>query len=405
MARSLSLAAYLAYARRATQAAPQPAHPRPEGQLIWAHAVDAARADALVGLAERLISQRSGLHVLLTTAPDNTPANQGGQSVIWQQLPADTIAASDAFLGHWTPDLCVWTGGDLQPALLSRADAKGVPLYLIDADEKLLTRTSWRWFPDLPRSLLKRFSSIMANSKSTAQFLHRAGVGDVEITVTGPFVEGAIALPHNESDREELAGLLRGRPVWLAAMLQPGEIPAVLRAHRAACRLSHRAMLIIVPDAAAPADSFRDALDSQEWRYATWSEGELPEETTQILLADTTGEMGLWYRVAPITFMGNSLVEGGSGCDPNEPAAHGSAILYGPHVARYKNSYARYAEFGGARIVRDADTLAGALQRLLPPDKTASMAHAAWDVASRGADVTDQIADLIHEKLDLLEIR
>ena len=403
MARSLSLAAYLAYARRASSSTPAPDRPRPEGPLVWAHAVDTERADALVGLADRLVSQRPGLRMLLTTDSENPPVERGGKTVIWQPLPADTIATADVFLDHWSPDLCLWTGGDLQPALLSRAHERGMPLYLVDAEEELLSRPGWRWFPDLPRSLLRQFAAVMANSEQTARFLRRIGVPDTKITVTGPFQEGATAMPHNEADREELVGLLRGRPVWLAAMLQPGEFDPVLRAHREVCQLSHRALLIVVPDAKAPPEPFREALDAQNWRYVAWSEGALPEEVTQVILADTTGEMGLWYRVAPVTFMGDSLEANGVGNDPNEPAAHGSAILSGPHVVRYKAGYSRYAEHGGARLVRDAETLAGEVQRLLPPDRAAAMAHAAWDVASRGAAVTDQIADLIHDTLDRAE--
>ena len=112
--------------------------------------------------------------------------------------------------------------------------------------------------------------------------------------------------------------------------------------------------------------------------------------------------MGLWYRVAPITFMGSSLEAGQWGRDPNEPAAHGSAILYGPNVRRYLSGYSRFAEAGAARIVRDADTLAAAVQRLIPPDQSAAMAHAAWDVASQSAGVTDKILDLVQDTLDVM---
>ena len=115
--------------------------------------------------------------------------------------------------------------------------------------------------------------------------------------------------------------------------------------------------------------------------------------------------MGLWYRLAPITFMGSSLQSGQWGRDPNEPAAHGSAILYGPYVRRYLSSYTRFAEAGAARIVRDAETLGTAVKRLIPADQSAAMAHAAWDVASQSAGVTDKILDLVQDTLDIMEAR
>ncbi|WP_306155747.1 3-deoxy-D-manno-octulosonic acid transferase [Roseovarius sp. MMSF_3281] len=403
MATSLSLSAYLAYARRGGNGHSTPSIPRPKGAVIWAHAVDAGRADALVQLAERLAAQRPGLHMVLTTPEDSAPVNRHSKSVILQPLPEDTIASAEAFLNHWQPALCLWTGGNLLPALLSCADKADVPLYLVDAEDTLLTRRSWRWIPDMPRALLGLFTQVMARDDTTARMLRRFGLGDEDIAITGPFREGTVSLPYNETDREELAGLLRGRPVWLAAMAHPDELPTILDAHRQVSRQAHRSLLVLVPDDKAQSPDFLAKLTEDGWRHVLWSEGALPEETTQVLLADTHGEMGLWYRIAQITLMGSSLKAGQWGRDPNEPAAHGSAILYGPNVRRYLSSYSRYAEAGAARIVKDADSLAAAVLSLIPPDKSAAMAHAAWDVASEGAGVTDQILDLVQDTLDALE--
>lgn len=403
MGRSLSLAAYLAYARGTPRAATAPSIPRPKGEVIWAHAVDDNRLDALLQLSERLRQQRPDVTILLTGTGKFGLNGRTGSHVIWQQVPDDSVAAADAFLNHWAPDLCLWTGGNLLPALISGADNRGIPLYLIDAEEDLLIRPGWRWFPDLPKALFSRFSVIMARSPEAARELKRIGTGGTEVTVTGPFLEGAVALPYTQSDHDELSTLLRGRHVWLAAMAQRDELPTLLEAHRAVSKLAHRALLVLVPDDISQAETFQTRLKADNWRFATWSEGQLPEEATQILLADTKGELGLWYLLASVTFMGSSLYPGQTGRDPNEPAAHGSAILYGPNVSRYLTGYSRYAEAGAARIVRDAGTLAAAVQQLIAPDQSASMAHAAWDVASQGAAVTDQILDLIQDTLDVLE--
>ena len=400
MSRSLSLAAYLAYARRAGRAGPAPDTPRPEGRVIWAHAVDAARADTLVHLAGRLAQQRPGLHMVLTSSVPTSERRHSGKTVIWQPLPEDQVAAAESFLGHWRPDICLWTGGDLKPALLITAAKRAVPLYLVDADEDHLERAAWRWFPDLARAVLDEFEEIHARDEAAARQARRMGASPQIVRVTGALREGGLSLPYSASDRDEMARLLRGRPVWLAAMVQPGEIETVLGAHREASRMAHRALLIVVPDEIDDSDAMAVAIAADGWRQIAWSTGALPDESTQVILADTRGEMGLWYRLAPITFMGSSLVSGQHGRDPNEPAAHGSAILYGPNVARYLQRYSRYAEAGAARIVRDSATLAAAVQGLMPPDRAATMAHAAWDVASRGAEVMDRVLDMVLDRLD-----
>ncbi|MEQ8255675.1 MAG: glycosyltransferase N-terminal domain-containing protein [Roseovarius confluentis] len=406
MSRSLSLTAYLAYARRGPARRYTPAAPRPPGRLLWAHAADTIHIDALLQLFDRLRLHRPELSLLLTTAGAAPDAPfKARAEVMVEQLPEDTVANAASFLTHWQPDIALWTGGALHPALMDRTAETGIPMALIDATETAMSRPAWRWFPDLPRALLRQFEFVMARDDASARYLRRMGVPERTLSVTGPLLEGTVSLPHNETDRTELAALLLGRPVWLAAMLRPEEIGTILTAHREVSRFSHRTLLIVVPDTPEDTTPFTDALAGAGMRHITWSTGTFPDETTQVILADTYGEMGLWYRLAPITFMGSSLISGAHGCDPNEPAAHGSAILYGPNIRRYLSSYSRFAEAGAARIVRDAETLAAAVKRLIPPDQSAAMAHAAWEVASRSAELTDRIADLLNDRLDQLEVR
>lgn len=400
---ALSLAAYMALARRGGPPPPVPDRPRPPGTLVWAHASDRAHCDAVVQLAERLAAHRDGVHVLLTGPDDEAPAAQGRTPLIRQPVPDESLPAIEAFLAHWAPDMALWTGGHLRPALLVAADRRGIPLYLIDAEAAHLDQPARGWFPGLSRALLARFAQVMARDDTAARRLRRLGTRPGDIVISGPFVEGAMALPHDAGQRDELARLLRGRPVWLAAMVQPAEVGLVLRAHRAASRLAHRALLILVPDDPGDSAAIAAELAQDGWRHLRWSQGLPPEETTQVILGDTEGALGLWYRVAPITLMGSSLVPGQDGRDPNDPAAHGSAILYGPHVTRYQDRYARFARAGGARVVRDDASLAAAVQRLIAPDQAAAMAHAAWDMASTGAEVTDRILDLVQDTLDVVE--
>jgi 3-deoxy-D-manno-octulosonic-acid transferase len=197
-----------------------------------------------------------------------------------------------------------------------------------------------------------------------------------------------------------MAETLATRPVWLAAMIKPDEFPTVIEAHRQAIRVAHRLMLILVPHRPEDGEDMAASLAEQGLRFIRWSDGGFPEETTQVLLADIYEEMGLWYRLSPVTFMGSSLTAGHGGRDPYEPAALGSAILYGPNVGRHIQSYSRFARAGAARIVRDAPTLANAVLRLNEPDQAATMAQAAWQVATEGAEVTDAILERLVDILD-----
>jgi 3-deoxy-D-manno-octulosonic-acid transferase len=374
---------------------------RPAGEVVWCHAADASHAEIALRLADRLTQESPDIHLLLTTAQKTAPPQRLSVSARYAELPAETNGSARSFLDHWAPDVCVWTAGDIRPVLLSNAGRRDIPLFLVDAIDTRLSGLGWRWLPNGHRTAFKLFEKIMARDHATEEVLRvKLGVPGMRISVGGPLWQGSRPLRCNEEEREELSKLLLGRPVWLGAHLHRDEITQVLDAHLEIIRVSHRTVLVLSPNAFEDVEFARQCLENSGLRFIDWSAGEAPDETTQAILTDDPGDLGLWYRVAPITFMGSSLAAGTYGSDPNEPAAHGSAILYGPNVRQYLETYSRFAEVGAARIVRDAETLAHAVQRIIPADQSAAMAHAAWDVATQSAAVMDQIVDMILEALE-----
>ncbi|MEL7011866.1 MAG: glycosyltransferase N-terminal domain-containing protein, partial [Pseudomonadota bacterium] len=374
---------------------------RPDGEVVWCHAADALHVDIAHMLADRLTQERPGVHLLVTSAKPMSAAPNENHRAHYAELPADTNSAARTFLERWSPDVCVWTAGDIRPVLLSHAHRLQIRLYLVDAVNARLSGLGWRWLPNGHRSAVKLFDAILTRDAMTSDALRgKLGVPATRVSLGGPLWQGSRPMRCNEDEREELSKLLLGRPVWLGAHLENEEIAAVLSAQLGIIRISHRTVLIVSPKNPADAATARSWLNENGLRYIEWSDGDLPNETTQVILADDPGDLGLWYRIAPISFMGSSLSPGTYGSDPNEPAAHGSAILYGPNIRHYLETYSRFAEVGAARIVRDASSLAAAVQRLIPSDQSAAMAHAAWDVATQSAAVMDQIVDLIIEALD-----
>ena len=187
-------------------------------------------------------------------------------------------------------------------------------------------------------------------------------------------------------------------------MVQLDELKAIIEAQLKVSRMALRLLLILVPDDETDGDEFHERLRDWGLNTARWSDGEMPDEACQVLLADTWGDLGLWYRLSPVTLMASSLSQGHGGGDPYEPAALGSAVLYGPYVGRYLSTYSKFAAAGAARIVKDAEGLALALQQLLAPDQAAIMAAAGWELASAGAEATDRVINLLLDTLDTMGV-
>lgn len=382
-------------ARRET--VPDPPRPaRPDGRLVWLHAPTLDAARSMTELARRVIFDE-GFPVLLTTpAP---VASVGG--LIVQPAPPDTPAEARAFLDHWQPEAAVMSEGELRPSLLREAIDRHVPLAMVDGMSPHILQGRERWWPGQMRGLLAHFRYVLTVDETAARAFRKGGGAANAVVVSGRMEEGSGVLPCTEAERAALARVLATRQVWLAVALPEAEEAAVIAAHRHALRLAHRLLLVIAPKDPARAAPLAEALQKDPgWTVACRAADEEPEPETEVFIADGPTELGLWYRLAPVSYLGGSLT---TGClrDPMEAAALGSAVIHGPRAGQFGGAMGR---LGAARatipVSSDAE-LAEALSDLLAPDRAARLAHAAWAVASDGTDVTDRVVALIGRMMDI----
>lgn len=402
--RSVSLTAYRALSRRAAVPVRAAFEPRPPGALVWLHLGAREDLPALIDLAARLQAQHGALTVLFTLpeeaphGPDDLPALPHG--MIAAMVPDEHPRSVAAFLDHWHPQIGLWVWGGLRPNLIDACAARGLPLHLVSADVAGLDTRRERWLPDLARHLAGCFRSASARSAAAARRLARFGVAPEVITVLPPLRASGQVPACADSDLEALTEHLQGRPVWYAAALAPGEWRDVLDAHLIALRAAHRLLLVLHVRAAEELAEIRALLDAHMIGHATWSAGQSAGESTQILLTDDAGDAALWYNLAAVTFLGQSLAAGHDGQDPFPAAQLGTAIVHGPHIGAHLESYTRLRSAGATRAITDASSLGAAVARLISPEASAAMAHAGWEVVTEGAEVVDSVIELVQESLE-----
>lgn len=386
--------------------------PRPEGPLLWAQADGPARLPGLTALAERL-AREDGVATLVTlpaaslsalppaggTAPAAFSAALS-QPPLLRPVPSESAGRIAAFLGYWRPSLLLWAGGALRPGLLARSP---VPRLLCEgAPEGPLLGTA-RWMPGLARATVALFDHALVSDEAAAARLSRAGLPEERLEILPALDPPVPVLPCNERERRDLAQTIGARPVWFAADLPLSEVGAVIAAHRHALRGTHRLLLIAAARDPAEAPMMARAFGEAGLRVSLRAEGGEPDETAAVYLADGPGETGLWLRLAPLVFLGGTLPGGPGGRHPFEAAALGSALLHGPVTAPHDIPWIRLRQAGGAHLVRNAVELGQAIESLLAPDRAARMAHAAWDVATRGAVTLNRLAELVLDRLDRRE--
>lgn len=249
--------------------------------------------------------------------------------------------------------------------------------------------------------ILPLFDVCLAASVAEAEQYRRHLSGtSTAIDVSGPLSDTGHALTCSDPQHAAMSAALAGRPVWFAASVTETEWPMMEAAHRVAFRAAHRLLLILAPREQRNIGTLRASLEEKGWQTSIRSEEGTPDDNIQVFIADTPDEAGLWYRVAPMSFLGGTLSGGVRPADPFEPAALGSAIVVGPRTETAPDRFRTLGQKGGLRTVADAAGLGEALTDLLAPDRAALLAQAAWATVTESAHVVERLAEEMDIALD-----
>ena len=399
---SIGLAAYRTLSGRRAVPDYEPSHQRPKGEVVWIHAAEQGNNRAIMDLALRLVAMRHGTHVILT-AEQGSFTVAGSDFVHVETLAGDHPSFAEQFVAHWRPDIVIWAWGGLRPNLILSAANSGAYMILIDAARDGFDGRRDRWLPEVPKRVVAKFDHVIARDSEAHLRLAQLGRPLSAIELAEPLHPFGQMLSAAESDINDVSLALAGRPTWLAARTVREEGRIILGAHRLAVRTSHRLLLILHATSAPDGVHLMDLAHTAGMRATHWGTGQLPDDNCQVLITDAEDELGLWLRVAPVTFLGGSLRPGHSVCDPYTAAAHGTALIYGPHVGNHADAFTRLVNARAARIVNDKQTLGRAVIQMTAPDQAAQMAMAGWDVVTHAAHSLDRIIDLVQSQLDARE--
>lgn len=423
-ARALMPLAYRRSARKlaengmdAARIAERMGHPtlaRPAGRLLWFHAASVGESLSVLRLIAHLGGADSGAEFLITTGTATSARIIAGRMpprCRHQFAPLDSPSAVARFLDHWRPDAGVFVESELWPNMLRGAAARGIPLALLNARISERSARGWARIGRTARYLLGHFAMVHCQDARTADHLRALGCAQAKAGANLKAMAGP--LPFDAGQMEALHAQLRGRPLWVMASTHAGEDEIAIAAHCAVLGRHPEALMILVPRHPDRAGDIA-RLVAQAGMTCTRRSGGTGSDAAPgtapgaapgaapVYLADTLGEMGLWYRVAPLVCIGGSFVPVG-GHNPYEAAEGGAAVLHGPLYANFADGYAQMDAAGAARQVDDARGLGAAVIGLMDaPDDLAEMQARARAFA---AAQEDRLADLAAELCAALGLR
>ncbi|HKJ61586.1 MAG TPA: glycosyltransferase N-terminal domain-containing protein [Hyphomicrobiales bacterium] len=346
--------------------------PRPGKKLLWFHAASVGETNVVLPLIETLNRERPDLGILLTTVTVTSAkvaASRLPPGAIHQFVPLDTPAFVRRFLDHWKPSMALFIESEIWPNLIMDADRRRIPVVLLNA--RLSERSFRRWMNlrGLSRPLFARFAVVLAQSEALAKRIVKLGAP--KVIAAGNLKFDAPPPPIDMAQLAWLRPIVGERRVFLAASTHPGEEEMIAEVHKGLLETDPSHLTIIVPRHPERGAEIAEALASQGISVARRSVNAPLMRETSVYIADTLGELGLFYKLAPFALIGGSLSPVG-GHNPIEAAKLGCGVITGPHWHNFPEVYQALAEAGGCRFVTSPEDLLQTIRALY--DDPASLA-------------------------------
>jgi 3-deoxy-D-manno-octulosonic-acid transferase len=341
---------------------------RPEGPLVWFHAVSVGEAQATLALIDALLAAYPRLHILVTTVTVTSAQLTAARlpaRCIHQFYPADHPRWVKRFLDHWRPDLALWMESEIWPNMLTALKRRGVPAALINARLSERSAQRWKFAGRSLRRLLSTFSVCLAQTEEDAARFRAFGLA--QAVAADNLKYSATPLPAPPEELERLRTALGSRRRWVYASTHDGEERMGCRIHEALRGRFSDLLTVIVPRHPARAAEILETCRNAGLRARVRGEQhDPPAPGDDIYIVDTLGELGLFYRLSPIACIGRSFSnDGGGGHNPIEAARLACAVLHGPHVQNLARIYEELDAAGGALPLHSEDEFTARLEELL----------------------------------------
>ena len=365
---------------------------RPDGILVWVHGASVGESIAALPVIAALL-EKPDRHVLVTTGTVTSAqlmAERLPARAFHQYAPLDSASSVKRFLDHWRPDLALFVESEFWPNLLLATHARRVPMALINARVSERSFRGWRRASALAKLLLSSFDECLAQDEATASRLTR--LGGRRVKVSGSLKADAAPLPVDQAALDQFEAALGSRPLFVAASTHPGEETILLDV---ALKLRQRhlnALTVLVPRHPARGPEIETMALERGFATQRRSTGVLPGPATAIYVADTLGELGLFYRAATFAFLGGSLIAHG-GQNPLEPARLGTAVITGPHTHNFEETFRALLDAQGEGLVRTTEDLHALVAGLIDaPERARRLGeHARTAAAAMAGALQDSI--------------
>ncbi len=362
-----------------------PFQPPKNPHAIWFHVVSVGETNAAQPLIEHYLKLGHPVLVTNTTKTGQarakslflkTPYLDLFQAVY---LPADQKTLIREFYQKYQPKLLLLMETELWPNLLDQAPQFNVPSVLLNARLSEKSAKGYAKVKGLTRGMLQQLTQLLAQDTATQQRYIQLGIAAEKTQVLGN-IKFDITAPERfikQADQLKQEWQLGGRKIITLASTHAPEEKEILSALKAALEADPKLVCIVVPRHPERFDEVFQAAQSLGLKIQRRSLGQRIEADTQVYLADSMGEMWLWYALSQACYVGGSLNEPGGGHNILEPIALNVPTVLGKNYFNFQTIVDEFVQADAVAVVQDAQQATDILLELLRDQVKAENLNAA----------------------------
>lgn len=371
------------------------ARPADRPPPVWAHCETAEAYGAMAEIGMRIQQYDSEVKFWITAPStlDDVPNDV-------ERLDISNAATLQEFLSEIRPELALFVDTPVTVAPIGMCTRMRIPVALINVQTETIRRRPWIWRKTILPGALKHVDRVFTFDEASTNLWRKVGIRADRIQI-GELLSGGVVAPTcNEDERGRLSKALSSRPVWFLQSIPVEEFDWALDAIQTAQRSWPRLVTILDARLEQNVSGFKNMIQKSGLIvHDRAMEGE-PDALTQVFLTDDPEEVGIWYRLASLTYLGGTL-SGQDSANPMHAASLGSAIIHGPQITRHRSAFARLDQANATNRISHGRQLGDTVALQLAPDACAEKAHKAWEVTYESAEMTDTLTEYIAYKLGI----
>lgn len=343
----------------------KPKMSRPEGKLFWLHGASVGESVSMLPLINKILETYPDAHVMVTTGTVTSAAvmqKRLPERAFHQFIPIDNPVFTKRFVKHWQPDVVLWFESEFWPAILSSISKRNIPLILINGRISNKTFKRWQQFDFICKELLDCFTMCLGQSEEDAYRLRTLGAKDA--ICLGNIKYAGLPLPIDEKVKKDLQKKIGTRPLWLISSTHDDEEIRIAKAHKKLKEKYPDLLMIVAPRHPNRGVEIAELIEKTNLKVALRSKGDKLSDDIDVYIADTIGEMGLWYELAKIVFVGGSLIPHG-GQNFIEPSRMRDAVIVGPHMHNFTEAMSRARKADAIMQIENIEELEHLVDELL----------------------------------------